>query len=76
MIAGDWIEVSPPSTSWVPASLPASGPVTRSNDPLVVVPSCLAPDELVSAGFARSQRPVVAVPATRVQPVAVSNVSV
>jgi len=59
----------------VPASLPASGPVTRSKEPLVVVPSCLAPEEFVSAGFARSQRPVVAVSVSVVQPVALSNVS-
>src|SRR5262245_29784453 len=78
VIAGDWIEVVPPSTSKSPAPAPAAPPVTRSNDPLTVVPSCLGPLELVSAGLARSHCPVVAVSVADglvAHPVAVSNVS-
>ena len=60
-IGGEVIEVTPPSMSWSPAAAPASRPVTRSLTPLVVVPSCFAPLELVAAGSPRSNRPVVAV---------------
>src|SRR6185503_8130099 len=78
VIAGERTLVVPPSMSKSPAPVPAAPPVTRSKLPLTVVPSCLAPDEVVSAGFARSHAPVVAVsvpPGLVVQPVAVSNVS-
>ena len=72
------IEVTPPSMSWSPAAAPASLPVTRSFTPLVVVPSCFVPLEVVVAGSPRSKRPVVAVSvplALAVQPVAASKSS-
>src|SRR5688572_3811223 len=61
-----------------PAAAPAAGPVDRSLEPLTVVPSCLMPLELVSAGLPRSHAPVVAVSVPLglvVQPNADSKVS-
>src|SRR3990172_4368897 len=60
-ISGERIEVTPPSTSYVPGPAPASAPVTRSCVPLWVVPSCNRWPQKVSWGSARSHRPVVAV---------------
>jgi hypothetical protein len=39
VIAGDWIDVVPPSTSFTPALEPAAAAVTRSLTPLVVASS-------------------------------------
>src|SRR5262245_21031098 len=78
VITGDRIEVLPPSTSNAPALDPASRPVTRSLVPLTVVPSCLAPLEVVGSGSPRSHSPVVAVSVPLgfgVHPVAVSKLS-
>ncbi len=77
-IWGDWIVVVPPSTSLAPADAPARRAVTRSLTPLTVVPSCLAPLEVVCAGSPRSQCPVVAVSmpfGLRSQPWSVSKLS-
>src|SRR3954471_5079009 len=78
-MAGDWIEVVPPSTSLLPAAAPAAAPVTRSLTPLGVVPFWVVmPPEVVAAGSPRSQRPVVAVSVPlgfRVQPRLVSKLS-
>ena len=60
-MAGERMVVVPPSMSKSPAAAPARRPVTRSLTPLTVVPSCLAPPEVVAAGSPRSHRPVVAV---------------
>ena len=78
VIAGERMDVVPPSISNSPAEAPASRPVTRSLTPETVVPSCLVPLEVVVAGSPRSQAPVVAVSVPlglAVQPVAVSKVS-
>ncbi len=78
VIAGDRTLVMPPSMSKSPAAAPAAAPVTRSLVPLTVVPSCLAPLEVVAAGSPRTHWPVVAVSVPDgliVQPVAVSKVS-
>jgi hypothetical protein len=77
-ISGDRTEVTPPSMSNAPALDPASRPVTRSLLPLTVVPSCLAPLEVVGSGSPRSHWPVVAVSVPLglvVHPVAVSKLS-
>src|SRR4029077_7637716 len=60
-MAGDRIEVTPPSTSFTPELAPASRAVTRSFTPLTVVPNCLGPLESVASGSPRSHAPVVAV---------------
>src|SRR4029079_16047841 len=78
-MAGDWMEVTPPSTSFPPAEAPASAAVTRSLTPLGVVPYWVViPPEVVASGLPRSQRPVVAVSVPlgfRVQPRLVSKLS-
>src|SRR5512133_1311451 len=77
-MAGERIEVMPPSMSFAPAEEPASLPVTRSLLPLTVVPSCLAPLELTASGSPRSHWPVVAVSVLLgliVQPAFVSKLS-
>src|SRR3954462_1712820 len=77
-MAGDWMEVVPPSTSASPAAAPASRPVTRSLVPETVVASCLAPPEFVACGTPRSHWPVVAVSVPAglvVQPLLVSKSS-
>ena len=61
VIAGERIDVTPPSMSFTPALAPASRAVTRSFTPLVVVPSCFVPLELVASGSPRSHAPVAAV---------------
>ena len=62
VIGGDSTLVTPPSTSDVPALRPAAAPVTRSLEPLTVVPSCrVTPPLLVPAGLPRAHWPVVAV---------------
>jgi hypothetical protein len=43
VIAGDWIDVVPPSTSFTPALEPAAAAVTRSLTPLVVASSWSVP---------------------------------
>src|SRR4029079_18180803 len=60
VIAGDWIEVVPPSTSLAPTLAPGAPPVTRAKLPLVVVPTWIVPPLVVASGFARSQAPVTA----------------
>src|SRR5262245_54973866 len=76
VMAGERMLVVPPSMSKLPAPVPASRPVTRSLTPETVVPSCLAPLEVVASGSPRSHAPVVAVSVPLglvVQPVAVSK---
>src|SRR5262245_54816539 len=58
---GERMEVTPLSMSNSPALAPANRPVTRSFEPLKVVPSCLGPLLLVASGLPRSHIPVVAV---------------
>src|SRR5688572_17997637 len=62
-MAGDWIEVTPPSTSLAPTAEPADRPVTMQKvPPASHGSSCMAaPPELVPCGVPRCQRPVVAV---------------
>src|SRR5262245_7350057 len=77
-MAGDWMVVTPPSTSFTPAEAPASGPVTSALTPLGVVPCCLVPLEVVVSGLPRAHCPVVAVSVPSgfvVQPVFVSKSS-
>ena len=77
-MAGDWIEVVPLSTSFVPDDVPASRPVTRSLTPLTVVPCCFVPVEVVVSGLPRSHNPEVAVSVPLgflVQPLLVSKSS-
>src|SRR6185295_5858125 len=77
-MAGDWIEVTPPSTSLTPAEAPARRPVTKSLTPETVVPSCFVPPDVVVSGSPRSHWPVVALSVPLglvVQPVEVSKLS-
>ena len=63
VIAGDWMEVVPPSMSLAPTAVPAVSPVTRQLAlPPAHSPSCrLVPPELVGCGLPRAQAPVLAV---------------
>ena len=56
-MAGDWMVVTPPSTSFTPAEAPARRAVTRSFTPLVVVPSCLASAGVGGLGIAALPQP-------------------
>src|SRR4030095_14996966 len=60
-MAGDWMEVVPPSTSLEFALARERRPVTRSLTPETVVASCFGPLKLVACGMPRSHGPEVAV---------------
>src|SRR6185295_390684 len=78
VMAGDWIDVVPPSTSFAPAEAPAGRPVTRQFDPPAQAPSWVVTPDDVACGVPRAHCPVVAVSVPLgfvVQPSAVSNPS-
>jgi hypothetical protein len=55
------IEVTPPSTSFDPAFVPALAPVTSAPDPDTASPSCFGPCEVVAAGLVTAHSPEDAV---------------
>src|SRR6187399_3481118 len=77
-MAGDWIEVWPPSTSWEPTAEPAASPVTKQLAEASQLPGCtVVPSYALGCGSPRCHWPVVAwlPPGVSVQPRADSKSS-